>query len=134
MTATFRVPARRRIDSSHRRILALKAWGSGSWSNDQFVLEEEIGSQRVSGWMVSDVLGVQPNSRRKSSFDGEFLHKGTTQTEKLVPYFGRCSTQLFLFNHLGGETSVLVEKRISDREFCFFLRELNLFHTLSIGG
>ena len=45
ITASLRVPAGRGIDPSDRRILAVKVFGSGPWSNDQLVLGEENGAQ-----------------------------------------------------------------------------------------
>ena len=88
------------------------------------MLEEENGERRVSGWMILEVLGVQPNFRRKSLFDGEVLHKATTQNEKLVPYLvevgRRSSIQFNFFNHLKGGTSGLAEKHLSVGELHFF--------------
>ena len=68
-----------------------------------------------------------------SEFDGEFFtQKGTAQTEKLVPYFRRSSIQFFFFNHLGGGTSVLVEKHLSVSEPYFYKRILSILISYQI--
>ena len=60
-------------------------WGSEICSKDQFVLEEKNDAQHVLGWMIFKVLGLRPNLRWKSSFDGEYFIRGQLRLRGWFP-------------------------------------------------
>ena len=127
-TTSFSVPARRGIHSSHPRP------GRGISLCWKRKIRGKESSASPVGWFW--MCWGTPTWGRKARFDGEFSHKGTTQTEKLFPCFRRNSFQLFFFNQLLGGTSVLVGKHFQFNNFSSFSKRITsifLSHSINRG-